>query len=55
VWSNFKQCSNWEIRNALTASAKDLGTPGWDPNYGYGLVQAKAAADYLSTHACKGR
>lgn len=54
VWSNFQQCSNWEIRDALNASAKDLGAPGWDPYLGYGLVQAKAATDYLATHPCKG-
>lgn len=28
-----------EIRNNLTALAKDLGSPGWDQYYGYGLVQ----------------
>jgi serine protease len=55
VWSNFKQCSNWEIRDALNASAKDLGTAGWDAYYGYGLVQARAAVDYLAMHPCKGR
>lgn len=55
VWSNYKQCSNYEIRDALNASAKDLGTPGWDYRYGYGLVQAKAASDYLAAKGCKGR
>ena len=34
-----------ELRDALLNSAKDLGTPGWDEIYGYGL------ADALSLHA----
>jgi subtilisin len=32
-----------DIRNTLTATADDLGTPGWDPQYGYGLVNAVSA------------
>ncbi|MCG9695883.1 S8 family peptidase [Shewanella sp. Isolate11] len=55
VWSHFPQCNNFEIRNALTASAKDLGEPGRDYKYGYGLVQAKAAYDYLMTNTCNGK
>ncbi|KGJ86494.1 S8 family serine peptidase [Colwellia psychrerythraea] len=48
VWSNFPGCSNKQIRTALTASAEDLGEKGRDRKYGYGLVQAKAAMDYLT-------
>jgi len=29
-----------EIRAVLEATAKDKGPPGWDPEYGHGLVQA---------------
>lgn len=48
VWSNFPTCSNKQIRTALTSSAEDLGETGRDRKYGYGLVQAKAAMDYLA-------
>jgi subtilisin family serine protease len=52
VWSYYPTCSGNQIRAALTASAKDLGPVGRDTKYGYGLVQAKAAHDYLATHPC---
>ncbi len=35
-----------EVREALQATAKDLGTPGWDPEYGWGLIDAAAALRY---------
>lgn len=47
VWSAVPNKTNAEIRAALTATALDLGTPGRDVYYGYGLIQAKAALDYL--------
>lgn len=43
VWSGVPGKTNADIRNALTATALDLGTPGKDNSYGYGLVQAYAA------------
>lgn len=55
VWSHFPNCNNYEIRNALGASAKDLGDAGRDYSYGYGLVQAKAAYDYLMANGCDGK
>ncbi len=54
VWSNYPTCSNAEIRAALQATAEDLGPAGRDNAYGYGLVQAKVAFDYLATHTCTG-
>ncbi|MFA0809804.1 S8 family serine peptidase [Microbulbifer epialgicus] len=54
VWSHFPNCSNTEIRAALTATAEDLGVSGRDNAYGYGLVRAKAAYDYLETNGCTG-
>ncbi|MBQ4861626.1 S8 family serine peptidase [Pseudoalteromonas sp. MMG013] len=54
VWSNHSQCTNVEIRNALNATAIDLGDAGRDHLFGYGLVQAKAAADYLTQNGCAG-
>lgn len=54
VWSQHTSCSNDEIRAALNATAKDLGAAGRDNAYGHGLVQAKAATDYLTTYGCAG-
>jgi subtilisin family serine protease len=48
VWSHFPGKSNVEIRNALAATALDAGPPGRDDAYGFGIVQAKAAYDYLA-------
>lgn len=31
------------VRERLRTTATDLGAPGWDPTYGYGLVNAAAA------------
>jgi hypothetical protein len=47
VWSWDTSLTNVEIRNALTASAQDLGATGRDVYYGYGLVQARAALEHL--------
>lgn len=47
VWSWYPSLTNVEIRNALTATAQDLGAGGRDVYYGYGLVQARAALEYL--------
>jgi serine protease len=48
VWSSNLSRGNDQIRDALQKSAKDLGSAGRDTSYGYGLVQAKAALDYLN-------
>lgn len=47
VWSADPTWTNAEIRDALVSTAEDLGDPGRDVAFGYGLVQAKAALDYL--------
>lgn len=49
VWSHYTHCSAAQIRNALTATAEDLGSAGRDNYYGYGLVQAKAMYDALAS------
>jgi hypothetical protein len=54
VWAAYPGCSNSEIRRALRASALDLGAPGRDDFYGYGLVQARAALDWLAANPCRG-
>lgn len=52
VWSNNQGCSAQDLRNALNATAVDLGPAGRDIYYGHGLVQAKAAHDYLQQQGC---
>lgn len=47
VWSHNPAWSNVEVRRALEATALDLGAAGRDDYYGHGLVQAKAALDFL--------
>jgi len=37
-----------EVREALQSTAKDKWTPGWDSEYGYGIVDAYAALDYIA-------
>jgi serine protease len=48
VWSRFPDKTAQDIWQALTALAEDLGPEGPDVWYGYGLVQAAAAVDYLA-------
>lgn len=43
--------SNDDIRDAIIATAQDLGSPGFDPEYGHGLINAAAAYDLLSGDA----
>ncbi|TMP42541.1 alkaline serine protease [Pseudoalteromonas citrea] len=52
VWSHYPQCSNKQIRNILNITAKDKGAAGKDTSYGYGIVQAKAAYDYIAQNGC---
>ncbi len=54
VWSNNPTCSGAQIRTALKATAKDSGAAGKDVYFGYGIVQAKAANDYLLQNGCGG-
>jgi serine protease len=35
-----------DIRQVLQDTAEDLGAPGWDERYGYGLIDAYAAVSY---------
>jgi subtilisin family serine protease len=54
VWSNFPECTGQEIRTALKASALDSGASGHDVYFGYGITQAKAAADFITNNPCSG-
>ena len=53
VWSHFPNCSAKQIRQVLNASAMEIGRPGKDPEFGFGLVQAKAAYDHLAATGCQ--
>lgn len=48
IWSSDTTLTNVEIREALQATALDLGAQGRDPAYGYGLVQAYDALQVLT-------
>ena len=37
-----------EVREALQSTAEDKGAAGWDPGYGWGIVDAYAALNYSS-------
>lgn len=42
AWAAHPQYSNEQIRQLLENTAEDLGAPGWDIYFGYGLVDAQA-------------
>jgi subtilisin len=44
AWGSHRFATNVEIWNLIAGTARPLGSPGWDPNYGYGRVQADQAA-----------
>lgn len=37
--------TNVDIRNMINATCLDLGEPGWDQQFGYGMVNAQAAVE----------
>jgi subtilisin family serine protease len=47
LWSANPYWTNVQIRDAMDATALDLGEPGRDIAYGFGLVQADSALQYL--------
>jgi serine protease len=48
VWSHYPTRSNADIRDALQKTAEDRGSAGKDNSYGWGIVKAKAAFDFLA-------
>ena len=50
VWSNHASCTGADIREALKATAEDAGAAGKDVYFGYGIVKAKAASDWLTAN-----
>jgi serine protease len=54
VWSHFPECTPFQIRLALVQSAKEKEN-GCNDEYGWGIVQAKAAYDLLLQNGgCEG-
>ncbi|HEV7425287.1 MAG TPA: S8 family serine peptidase [Thermoanaerobaculia bacterium] len=51
VWSIAPNASLADVRQALTATAHDLGAPSVDNLYGYGLIDAEAAGRQLNPGA----
>jgi serine protease len=47
IWSRVPGATNQDVRDALAATAQDLGTAGRDNTFGFGLVKAQAALDHL--------
>jgi len=52
VWALKPGCTAAQLRTSLNLSAEDLGTPGRDTKFGYGLVRAKAAVDRITSAGC---
>ena len=52
VWSYKPTCTGAQIRATLDNSALDLGPAGRDTQYGFGLVQARAAYERLMALGC---
>lgn len=54
AWSKNPDCTAAEVRTALKNSALDLDSAGRDNNTGWGLVQTKAASDYMAANCAGG-
>ena len=48
VWGAAPNASSNSVKTALFNNAVDLGTPGKDTTFGYGLVDALAAAKWIA-------
>ncbi|HEV2719797.1 MAG TPA: S8 family serine peptidase, partial [Thermoanaerobaculia bacterium] len=48
LWALAPRAHATDIRTAITNSAHDLGASGYDPQYGFGLIDAVAAAKLLA-------
>jgi serine protease len=49
LWSHTTGLTNVVLRDLLQTNARDLGAAGWDQLYGFGLVDAKASLDDISS------
>ncbi len=53
VWSHFSTCTASQVRAVLTRTATDRGDAGNDPQFGFGIIDAKAAFDQLTLNGCE--
>lgn len=51
IWSRCRNCTGAQVTQCMETTAKDLGPPGRDVYYGYGLVQVAAAHKCLIHNA----
>ena len=54
VWGHFPSCTPYQIRQALIQSAERRGGSDCNPQYGFGIVDAKAAYELLNDVGCNG-
>jgi len=54
VWSANLSLSNDEVRAIIESTADDEGSPGWDPYFGYGRINAQAAVSAATEPAVEG-
>lgn len=54
LWMYFPECKNYQIRNVIAKTAKQLDNLCCNSHTGHGLVQAKDAYDLLSEGNCGG-
>jgi serine protease len=54
IWSNNPNCTGTEVREAMKSTAQDQGSSGRDDYFGYGIVKAKTANDFLAASSCGG-
>jgi hypothetical protein len=52
IWADFPNCKADVVRKSIEETAKDLGPAGKDPLFGYGLLQAESAYEWLSRQPC---
>jgi subtilisin family serine protease len=52
VWSYFPTCTAAQMRTSLARGAEDLGDPGRDVKFGFGLVQARRTFNRINQLGC---
>ncbi len=53
IWSVIPSLTNDEVRDILIQSASDLGTPGKDSAYGYGLLNTEKAIELVKAKSIR--
>jgi subtilisin family serine protease len=43
IWSHYPTFAAAQVRQRMLEGAQDLGSPGWDPNTGWGRIDAQRA------------